>query len=464
MPSAIAEEEIVNAKLSKIQTVLNLSGSKTLFHQEILIREELENILHHEEILWKQKLRCEWLNLGDRNTSYFHKLTVQRRNFNKITALRDSDGDWIFDPETLKTEVVKFFQNLYVENPGSLGTLPPSAFPSLNTEDADFLGKNVTNEEMRVALFDMASLKAPGSDVFQAAFFQNQWDNIGDAICEWVKKVFEGGIIEPEFNNTLISEIQKISLSSGLSAFARSWAKNKQASLLEEEVLHSMRFKKRLQWMVVKIDLEKAYDRVRWDFVEASLNATGIPSHLVKVLWNGEPTQKFRPVKGIQQGCYYDHTSLFSVWNGWVIDFTKASLQGSGIPFDYRAQVFLNNFCELSGHKVDDKKMNVFFPAGVNEPLRNAINSIISFQEVNDLGHYLGVPLFHRRVTNNILDFLVDRVRSQLSNWDAKGLFFPGRVTLAQLVLLSIPSYLMQSTLVSKGICDSIEELARQFI
>ncbi|KAH1082621.1 hypothetical protein J1N35_022382 [Gossypium stocksii] len=138
---------------------------------EVSARDELENILHHEEMLWKQKSRREWLNLGDRNTSYFYKRTVLKRNFNKITALCNVNGKWIFDPEILKTEVVNFLQNLYGENLGSLGPIPPNAFPWLNSEYADFLERGVTNEEIRLPLFDMAPLKAPSNDGFQAPFF-----------------------------------------------------------------------------------------------------------------------------------------------------------------------------------------------------------------------------------------------------------------------------------------------------
>ncbi|KAH1121486.1 hypothetical protein J1N35_004646 [Gossypium stocksii] len=197
-------------KLVKIQNVLDLSRSSSLFQKELIVRDELENILHHEEMLWKQKSRCEWLNLGDHNTNYFHKGTVLRRNFNKITALYNTDREWIFDFEILKKEMINFFQNLYGEKPSPSGFLPPNAFPRLSTEDVDSLGRGVMNEEIRTALFDMAPLKALGSNEFQAAFFQNQWDNIGGAICEWVKKVFEGGTIDPEFNNTLIVLIPKV--------------------------------------------------------------------------------------------------------------------------------------------------------------------------------------------------------------------------------------------------------------
>ncbi|KAK5811200.1 hypothetical protein PVK06_026524 [Gossypium arboreum] len=271
-----------------------------------------------------------------------------------------------------------------------------------------------------------------------------------------------------------------------------------------QEVLHSMRSKKKLQWMAIKINLEKAYDKVRWDFVEASLNAAGIPSYLVKVimnailsssmqvLWNGAPTQKFSLARSIRQCCPLS-PYLFVLCMEWLghrfhagislgewspiwlshsgqnlshlffaddlVIFSRADLTHIGI-----LENCLRIFCELSGHKVNIRKTNIFFSTSVNEFLRSEINGILRFQEVNDLGHYLGVSLFHKRVTNSILNFLIERVRNQLSSWDTKRLSFAGRVTFAYSVLMAIPSYLMQSTLVLKGICNSIEELAKQFI
>ncbi|XP_016675190.1 uncharacterized protein [Gossypium hirsutum] len=61
-------------KLSKVQNTMDLLGSNPLRHQEFEIGEELESILYHEEILGKQKSRCEWLKLRDRNTSYAMKV------------------------------------------------------------------------------------------------------------------------------------------------------------------------------------------------------------------------------------------------------------------------------------------------------------------------------------------------------------------------------------------------------
>ncbi|KAA3466195.1 Retrovirus-related Pol polyprotein LINE-1 [Gossypium australe] len=68
-------------------------------------------------------------------------------------------------------------------------------------------------------------------------------------------------------------------------------------------------------------------------------------------------------------------------------------------------------------------------------------------QEVRDLGSYLGVSLFHKKVTNNSLHFVVDKVHNKLSNWDARQLSLVGR-----------------TMMVPKGLCDEIECIVRKFI
>ncbi|KAK5772898.1 hypothetical protein PVK06_049200 [Gossypium arboreum] len=54
--------------------------------------------------------------------------------------------------------------------------------------------------------------------------------------------------------------------------------------IIAQEVIHTMRSQKKRKWMAIKIDLEKAYDRVRWEFIEASLRAAGIPDYLINVI------------------------------------------------------------------------------------------------------------------------------------------------------------------------------------
>lgn len=65
-----------------------------------------------------------------------------------------------------------FFQKLYGEDLRPMGRLPLSSFPQLDPDDIYFLRKLVMNDEIKVALFDIAPLKAPGNDGFHALFFQ----------------------------------------------------------------------------------------------------------------------------------------------------------------------------------------------------------------------------------------------------------------------------------------------------
>lgn len=63
--------------------------------------------------------------------------------------------------------------------------------------------------------------------------------------------------------------------------------------------------------MAVKIDLEKAYDKVDWGFLQAVLQAIGFSGALVTlimytvtsvrllVIWNGEHLESFQPMRGI---------------------------------------------------------------------------------------------------------------------------------------------------------------------
>ncbi|KAH1121735.1 hypothetical protein J1N35_004895 [Gossypium stocksii] len=93
-------------------------------------------------------------------------------------------GEWIMDEDVLKQEAVTFYKNLYKEQSRGMDGLGSGAFPILSQEDILFLSRPVSNDEIKKALFDMAPLKAPGSDGLHAIFYQSQWEVVGPSICE----------------------------------------------------------------------------------------------------------------------------------------------------------------------------------------------------------------------------------------------------------------------------------------
>lgn len=50
---------------------------------------------------------------GDRNTAFFHRSVVIKRQKSAIRCLKDSVGNVIFDPIELSVHIRSFYANLY---------------------------------------------------------------------------------------------------------------------------------------------------------------------------------------------------------------------------------------------------------------------------------------------------------------------------------------------------------------
>ena len=85
--------------------------------------------------------------------------------------------------------------------------------------------------------------------------------------------------------------------------------------IIAQELIHSLkRRKEREGFMVIKINLEKAYDRLEWSFVRIVLDHIGFPKNFselilscisttsTSLLFNGSKLEAFTPSRGIRQG------------------------------------------------------------------------------------------------------------------------------------------------------------------
>jgi len=211
-------------------------------------------------------------------------------------------------------------------------------------------------------MFTMAAFKAPGPDGYQALFFQKHWDLTGNQVVQLALSILQGREFPEGINDTFLVLIPKVDnpqcvtqlrpiglynvvykaisktivtrikpvLGKLIAPTQSSFVPERQISdniIIVQEMLHSMRKKKGSKgYMAIKIDLEKAYDRLRWPFIRETLLEARLPQLLVDVilncisltsfsiLWHGKKTEAFTPSRGSGKVTPYLHIYLCCVW------------------------------------------------------------------------------------------------------------------------------------------------------
>ena len=55
--------------------------------------------------------------------------------------------------------------------------------------------------------------------------------------------------------------------------------------IVAQEIIHYMKNKRgKTGQMAIKVDLEKAYDRLSWDFIHETLGVIGLPMDLIRII------------------------------------------------------------------------------------------------------------------------------------------------------------------------------------
>ncbi|KAF7835276.1 reverse transcriptase [Senna tora] len=472
-----------NVFLRKKQIIKRLEGIGIAMSQSpkphlVPIEQELafeyQKILRLEEELWASKARLDWLNLGDSNTSFFHASVIKRRRINRITVLKGNVGNWINDYQGIKNHVVEYFTKYFTG-------VPIEEFPTeirMKTIDQSIHNSLETipsSEEIRRALWDLKPYKAAGIDGFQPGFFQKCWGFLGEDICREVKSVFVNATIPSEWNQTMICLIPKcqnpaevknfrpISLCTSLYKIVSKIVVNRLKPLIPDlvsfnqrafvpgrkvgdnviiahEVVHVLQKKTRGKrgWMMIKLDLEKAYDKINWDFILNTLLRVNMPTKLVDLvkscissvshcmLTNWVQGKCWTPVKirGVQIShlLYADDVLLFARTD-------KKSIMA--------IKNVLTRFANCSGLSFNSDKSSVWFSLRAPEEDKHSVTHSLGFGAASNPGKYLGVPLGLSRRTSDYRP-IMDKVMDKVECWKGKYLSKAGKATLINSVQRSI--------------------------
>ncbi|XP_057791239.1 uncharacterized protein LOC131008372 [Salvia miltiorrhiza] len=115
--------------------------------------------------MWKQRSGADWLEEGDRNTGYFHKVAEGRKKRNHIKEIQKLDGTITRKSSEMEDIFRTHFQTLFtagaIHNPAAvLSSIEPVVTEEMNKE----LTAPYTQEEIAQTLKQMHPLKAPEPD------------------------------------------------------------------------------------------------------------------------------------------------------------------------------------------------------------------------------------------------------------------------------------------------------------
>lgn len=95
--NVFVKKKRIMARLHGIQKAMALRPTAQLVELEKILHQELDSILNQERDIWALKSRVNWLVDGERNTAFFHVTTLVRRKRNRIDAIKNTMGKWVFE-------------------------------------------------------------------------------------------------------------------------------------------------------------------------------------------------------------------------------------------------------------------------------------------------------------------------------------------------------------------------------
>jgi hypothetical protein len=302
----------LTCQLEAIQCSLHASSCH---NEELEIRKSLDELYLHEETLWRNKSRETWLTCKDLNTRFFHTSTLIKRRRSSIDFLKSSTGAWITDRNTIGNCFSSHFSSLFTTSTPPCPDEFLSLFEnSISLAENDTLCSIPSEQEIFDALSSIGSTKAPGPDGFTALFYKKYLSIIKDVVLGSVWDFFLKNHLLKEQNHTFIALIPKqlgpstvhhfrpISLCNIIYKIISKILANRfkvllhhfisplqsafvptrniqDNTILAHELLHTMKAKRgRGGLMAIKLDMEKAFDRMEWSFLFAILEKLGFRS------------------------------------------------------------------------------------------------------------------------------------------------------------------------------------------
>nr|XP_025665300.1 uncharacterized protein LOC112763991 [Arachis hypogaea] len=319
-----------------------------LLARAMAIRNVIEVWYGRREDYWKQLSRLRFASQMDKNTKFYHSVAKTRRRSKVIEEIH-INGNCYRGVGRVKNEVRQFYKELYKEEQILNILFNKSLVKSISAAEASSMELIPSKEEIKSAVWHCPPSRAAEPDGFNFKFIRRLWEVIGDEFCSSVRKFFVDCSLPKEANLTWVTLAHK---EGGTNELKDSAYKHGGVLIQVYEIVHWLKRSRKAAWLI-KLDFQKAYDRVRWDFVDLVLEGMGfgciwrrwiwecLTTASMAILINRTTTKPFN----IQWGLRQDDTILFCPCDFKTISNYRRVLLGfellSGLRINYDKSVLI---------------------------------------------------------------------------------------------------------------------------
>ncbi|WZZ11232.1 hypothetical protein YC2023_097153 [Brassica napus] len=529
-----------HAKLLLAQSAMLSAPNPLNASVELQAMKEWEELSSAEAAFFFQRAHINWITLGDGNSRLFHRYAASRQAHNHIHYLYADSGAKIDSQTGIENLCVGYFSDLLgsaVSQPMFVQSDLDLLFDFKCSEDQVVkFQAGFTSEDIRHAFFSLPKNKMGGPDGFTAEFYIAAWSVVGPEVTEAVLEFFQSGRLLKQWNaatlvlipkkpnaslttdfrpisclNTVYKVISKL-LASRLKDILPLMVSKSQSAflpgrLLAENVILATDLVNGYNTQAIsprgmlKVDLRKAFDSVRWDFIIASLRVLAIPEGFISLISecistasfsvsvNGSSSGYFKSTKGIRQGDplspylfvlameslsrlltsryadgninYHPRTEQLQISHLMFADDVMIFFDGSSNSLHGITEC-LDDFASWSGLHMNTSKTELF-TAGL-DPMESTAITGYGFPAGSFPIRYLGLPLMSRKLKISEYSPLINKITLTFQSWASKMLSFAGRLQLLRTVIFGTVTFWLSAFMLPKGCIQAIEALCARFL
>ncbi|GJZ82960.1 hypothetical protein Tco_0648133 [Tanacetum coccineum] len=391
-----------------------------ILEEEVAYLKAFHDALIMEERFLMQKAKVEWLKLGDANTAYFHKVVKSQASRNHIDSVTNTNG------VCMDGDLVPIaFINHYTEFLGQEGVT--SHFNSndlfcnqLSNDAASYMVHDVTDKEIRDAIFSLGDNKSTGPYGYSAAFFKEAWDIIAVDVIKAIKEFFTNGFLLKELNHTIISLIPKVNTPMRINDYRLIFCCNVLFKCISKIISNQMK-----DCLMDLVDIQKAYDTVDWKFLHDVLVGFGFYPGMIGLIMKCVTSTSFSLsingyLHGKERGLVIlivsliigiALSSILSIYVLLMIFFFLHMVMDS-------ARVIMDSLEEFknASRLTPSLPKNTAYFCNVLNHVKLGILNILPFEEGKISVKYLGVPLVPSRLLYRDCSELMERVKRWTSD------------------------------------------------